>query len=166
MIPIPAQTQTHLSKPPSPPPSCQPARRLPSCRPEEGSVRAVLCFFLENGDSVYLWQLDITPRCVVEATGLRVKYQLKELHRSRLHPPHLECFHLTLCYQHSNMITLLDMMHAHRAALAYHLQDCSGGLGHLDLHGQAREGVSLRADQGKFQQPSAQKYPKNISKSF
>ena len=57
-------------------------------------------------------------------------------------------------------------MHAHRAALAYHLQDCSGGLGHLDLHGQAREGVSLRADQGKFQQLSAQKYPKNISKSF
>ena len=80
MIPIPAQTQTHLSKPPSPPPSCQPARRLPSCRPEEGSVRVVLFVFLENGDFFYLWQLDITPWCVVEATGLRVKYQLKGLH--------------------------------------------------------------------------------------
>ena len=83
MIPIPAQTQTHLSKPPSPPPSCQPARRLPSCRPEEGSVSQCCVFlfvFLENGDFVYLWQLDITPWCVVEATGLRVKYQLKGLH--------------------------------------------------------------------------------------
>ena len=35
MIPIPAQTQTHLSKPPSPPPSCRQARRLPWCHPGE-----------------------------------------------------------------------------------------------------------------------------------
>ena len=64
------------------------------------------------------------------------------------------------------MITLFDMMHAHRAVLAYHLQDCSGGLGHLDLHGQAREGVSLLADQGKFQQLSAQKTQKIFPKAF
>ena len=32
-----------------------------------------------------------------------------------------------------------DALHAHRAVLAYHIQDCSSSLRHLDLHGHARD---------------------------
>ena len=139
-----------LSKPPSPPPSCRPARRLPWCHPEK-----IARYKTRWAPSFpHLGQLDLTPWCVVEPTSLTIARISN--HRYTFHQEHKDarflglhstlvvfiCQNLGLFHLHMNNV---NMMHAHRAVLAYHLQDCSGSLRHLDLHGHARERVSLQS---------------------
>ena len=62
----------------------------------------------------------------------------------------------------------VNMMHAHRAVLAYHLQDCSGSLRHLDLHGHAREREGEPSKFGNAKIPVAvnPKTPKRLVKRW
>ena len=127
-------------------------------------------FFLENGDLFYLWELNIAPWCVVEATSLTVKSQLYRLHLMKQKSSSSTTFRafsfditnitisspcLTWCMLTGPYWHTISRIAAVVSDICIFMGKPESGWAFVDLD-----------DQGKFQQLWAKKYPKKNSKSF